>query len=137
MTMRTIALPAFNESGFIGQMVENTVKAAEERSDPFEIIVVDNASTDATAEIVRKISQRDPRVRLISHPENRLEVCQRSDYVGSTEFILNTVRDKARPGQHWLVGTELNLVNRLAEEMKPRGVTVQFMSPMVCMSTAA
>jgi dolichol-phosphate mannosyltransferase len=72
MTMRTIALPAFNESGFIGQMVENTVKAAEERSDPFEVIVVDNASTDATAEIVRKISQRDPRVRLISHPENRL-----------------------------------------------------------------
>jgi len=31
------------------------------------------------------------------------------------------------------VGTELNLVNRLREEMKPRGVTVQFMSPMVCM----
>jgi quinolinate synthase len=70
---------------------------------------------------------------VISHPENRLEVCQRSDYVGSTEFILNTVREKARPGQHWLVGTELNLVNRLAEEMRPKGVTVQFMSPMVCM----
>ena len=31
------------------------------------------------------------------------------------------------------IGTELNLVNRLAEEMKERGVTVQFMSPMVCM----
>jgi quinolinate synthase len=70
---------------------------------------------------------------VISHPENQLEVCLRSDYVGSTEFILNTVRDKARAGQHWLVGTELNLVNRLAEEMKPKGVTVQFMSPMVCM----
>jgi quinolinate synthase len=70
---------------------------------------------------------------VISHPENQLEVCLRSDYVGSTEFILNTVRAKAQSGQHWLVGTELNLVNRLAEEMKPKGVTVQFMSPMVCM----
>ena len=70
---------------------------------------------------------------VISHPENQLEVSRRSDYVGSTEFILNTVREKAQPGQHWLVGTELNLVNRLAEEMKGRGVTVQFMSPMVCM----
>ncbi|HUS24412.1 MAG TPA: quinolinate synthase NadA [Candidatus Binatia bacterium] len=70
---------------------------------------------------------------VISHPENQLDVCLRSDYVGSTEFILNTVRAKAQPGQHWLVGTELNLVNRLAEEMKPKGVTVQFMSPMVCM----
>ena len=70
---------------------------------------------------------------VIGHPENALEVSLRADYVGSTEFILDTVRDQARPGQHWLVGTELNLVNRLAEEMKPRGVTVQFMSPMVCM----
>jgi quinolinate synthase len=77
--------------------------------------------------------QQHPDGVVISHPENRLEVCQRSDYVGSTEFILNTVRDKARPGQHWLVGTELNLVNRLAEEMRPKGVTVRFMSPMVCM----
>ncbi len=69
---------------------------------------------------------------VISHPENTLEVCLKSDYVGSTEFILNTVR-AAKPGTHWLVGTELNLVNRVAEEMKSKGVTVQFMSPMVCM----
>ena len=33
----------------------------------------------------------------------------------------------------WLVGTELNLVNRLAEEVKPQGKTVQFMSSTVCM----
>jgi quinolinate synthase len=70
---------------------------------------------------------------VISHPENQLDVCLRSDYVGSTAFILDTVREKAKSGQFWLVGTELNLVNRLAEEMKPKGVTVQFMSPMVCM----
>ncbi len=55
-----------------------------------------------------------------------------SDYVGSTEYIINTI--KAAPaGTQWLVGTELNLVNRLAEEMKPEGKTVQFMAPTVCM----
>lgn len=69
---------------------------------------------------------------VISHPENAFEVCENSDYVGSTEYILRTVR-AAEPGSHWLVGTELNLVNRLRDEMKPKGVTVQFMSPMVCM----
>jgi quinolinate synthase len=52
--------------------------------------------------------------------------------VGSTEYILSTVR-AAEPGTRWLVATELNLVNRLAEEMKPRGVDVHFMSPTVCM----
>jgi quinolinate synthase len=69
---------------------------------------------------------------VISHPENNYEVVQMSDVVGSTETILRTVRASA-PGTHWLVGTELNLVNRLADEVKPKGVTVQFMSPTVCM----
>ncbi len=69
---------------------------------------------------------------VISHPENSFEVCQKSDYVGSTEYILKTVR-AAKPGSKWLVGTELNLVNRLHDEMKERDVQVQFMSPTVCM----
>lgn len=81
---------------------------------------------------VDEFRRQVPNGRVISHPENALEVCLKSDHVGSTETILKTVR-AAEPGSHWLVGTELNLVNRLAEEMKPKGVTVQFMSPMVCM----
>ncbi|MDB5968594.1 MAG: nadA [Hydrocarboniphaga sp.] len=74
----------------------------------------------------------NPNGLVISHPENSYEVCQKSDFVGSTEYILRTVRG-SQPGTHWLIGTELNLVNRLADEMKPKGVTVQFMSPTVCM----
>jgi quinolinate synthase len=69
---------------------------------------------------------------VISHPECGFEVCRQSDYVGSTDFILRTVKAGA-PNTRWLVGTELNLVNRLAEEMKPQGKIVQFMAPMVCM----
>jgi quinolinate synthase len=75
---------------------------------------------------------RVPGGRVISHPENSFEVCQQSDDVGSTEFILRTVRASA-PGSQWLVGTELNLVKRLADEMRPNGVEVEFMSPTVCM----
>jgi quinolinate synthase len=52
--------------------------------------------------------------------------------VGSTEYIIKVVKEAA-PGTKWLVGTELNLVNRLAEEVKHEGKMVQFMSPMVCM----
>jgi len=81
---------------------------------------------------IAKFRERVPKGLVISHPENDLEVCEKSDFVGSTEYILRTVRS-SEPGTHWLVGTELNLVNRLADEMKPRGVTVEFMSPMVCM----
>ncbi|MDP9139987.1 MAG: quinolinate synthase NadA, partial [Pseudomonadota bacterium] len=75
---------------------------------------------------------RVPGGKVISHPENAMEVCSKSDFVGSTEYILRTVRG-SKAGDHWLVGTELNLVNRLADEMKPLGVKVEFMSPTVCM----
>ena len=68
---------------------------------------------------------------VISHPESPFEVCLNSDYVGSTEYILKTVTD-APAGTKWLVGTELNLVNRLAENMKPQGKLVQFMSHVIC-----
>jgi glycosyltransferase involved in cell wall biosynthesis len=70
--LRSIVLPAFNESGYIAEMIARTLKAGEMRADPFEVIVVNNASTDATAAIVAAIAAREPRVTLISHPENRL-----------------------------------------------------------------
>ena len=58
---------------------------------------------------------------VISHPECSFEVCKNSDYVGSTDYIINTIR-AAKEGTRWLVGTELNLVNRIAEEFKPQGI---------------
>jgi quinolinate synthase len=83
-------------------------------------------------EHIDQFRARYPDTLVISHPECCFEVCEKSDYLGSTESILKTVR-AAAPGTRWLVGTELNLVNRLAEEMKPRSVNVHFMSPMLCM----
>jgi len=81
---------------------------------------------------VLKFRNQHPEGRVISHPECRYEVCKLSDYVGSTEYIIETIRE-APPNTRWLVGTELNLVNRIAEEFRPQGKIVQFMSPLVCM----
>ncbi|MDR4514768.1 quinolinate synthase NadA [Nitrosomonas sp.] len=69
---------------------------------------------------------------VISHPECSFEVCSASDYVGSTEYIIKTIA-AAEEGTRWLVGTELNLVSRIAEEFKSQNKIVQFMSPLVCM----
>ena len=81
---------------------------------------------------IEKFRAQHPDGLVISHPECSFEVCQLSDYVGSTEYIIKTIADSA-PGTHWLVGTELNLVNRLANQFKAEGKTVQFMSSTVCM----
>jgi len=73
-----------------------------------------------------------PEGLVISHPECNFEVCKLSDYVGSTDFIIKTVTE-SKPNTRWLVGTELNLVNRIAEKFKRQGKIVQFMASTVCM----
>jgi quinolinate synthase len=80
---------------------------------------------------VQRFRSQYPEGLVISHPECAFEVCRQSDYVGSTETIIKTVKE-APPGTRWLVGTELNLVSRLAEEVAAEGKTVQFMAPLVC-----
>lgn len=76
--------------------------------------------------------KKHPETIIIAHPEANFEVCEQADYVGSTEMILKTVRE-AKPNTRWLVATELNLVNRLKEEVKGQGKQVHFMSPTVAM----
>ena len=80
---------------------------------------------------IEQFKKEHPDGNIISHPEAPFEVCLNSDFVGSTEYILKTVTE-AEPNTKWLVGTELNLVTRLAEQMKPQGKLVQFMSHVVC-----
>lgn len=80
---------------------------------------------------ILRFRNEHPEGKVIAHPECNFEVCNLSDYVGSTEYILRTVAE-SEPGTRWLVGTELNLVNRLAERMKPEGKIVRFMSSIVC-----
>lgn len=79
-----------------------------------------------------KFRNQHPDGLVISHPECSFEVCRQSDFVGSTEHIVRVIKDAA-PNTRWLVGTELNLVNRLADEVKHEGKIVQFMAPTVCM----
>ena len=70
-----------------------------------------------------------PEIRVIVHPECHENVVNRADLVGSTEFIIRTVK-QAEPDTQWVVGTELNLVNRLKHEEKDKQVF--FLSPTVC-----
>ena len=85
-----------------------------------------------TPEQIDQFKEKYPETQVISHPESSYEVCQKSDYVGSTEYIINTIAN-SEPGSRWLVGTELNLVNRLHEQFQHEGKNVHFMSPTVCM----
>ncbi|MBZ5545642.1 MAG: quinolinate synthase NadA [Acidobacteriia bacterium] len=70
---------------------------------------------------VEKVRAQYPGIGVIAHPECRWEVCQLADEVGSTEFIIKRVAESPA-GSRWAVGTEIHLVNRLAQELPDRFV---------------
>ncbi|WP_236029331.1 quinolinate synthase NadA [Paractinoplanes lichenicola] len=66
-----------------------------------------------TLDSVREVRERVPGVNVLVHPECRHDVVRAADQVGSTEYIIKAL-DAAPSGSAWAVGTELNLVRRLA-----------------------
>jgi quinolinate synthase len=70
-----------------------------------------------------------PGVNVIVHPECQHEVVLKADLVGSTEYIIKTI-DEAAPGTSWAVGTELNLVQRLAKQHADKNIV--FLDKTVC-----
>lgn len=70
--------------------------------------------------------------RIIVHPECTWEVCQQADLVGSTEYIIKTVRE-APPGSCWAVGTEVHLVRRLAAQNPDKHV--RLLAGVQCLCT--
>ena len=66
---------------------------------------------------------------VIVHPECTNEVVSVSDYVGSTEYIIDVVNN-AESGTKWGVGTEINLVKRLASQNPDKEIFC--LDPIVC-----
>jgi quinolinate synthase len=84
-----------------------------------------------TAAQIARVRQQYPGVRVIVHPEVPWDVVQAADDSGSTEYIIRQV-SAAAPGTVWAVGTELHLVNRLAQMMQPEK-TVMSLDPIGCL----
>lgn len=82
-----------------------------------------------TRQCVDEVRAGIPGVNVLVHPECTHEVVSAADYVGSTETIIRTL-DAAEPGSAWAIGTELNLVQRLAENHPDK--TVVFLDKTVC-----
>jgi len=62
----SVVIPAYNEKEGIGPVLEILEEQLRPANRPFEIIVVDDGSTDGTAEMVAK----QPGIKVISHEEN-------------------------------------------------------------------
>jgi quinolinate synthase len=82
-----------------------------------------------TLDCVTEVRERVPGVTVLVHPECRYEVVTAADLVGSTEYIIKTIQ-AAPAGSAWAVGTELNLVRRLAKAHPDK--QIMFLDRTVC-----
>ena len=74
--------------------------------------------TRFTVRQIERLRARHPGIRVIVHPEVPFDVVQAADDSGSTEYIIRTVTNSP-VGSTWAVGTEIHLVNRLAQQVAP------------------
>jgi len=80
-------------------------------------------------EVVDELRATIPDVKILVHPECQHDVVTRADLVGSTEFIIRTI-EAAPAGSTWAIGTELNLVKRLAQAHPDKSIS--FLDKTVC-----
>ncbi|MCX6427629.1 MAG: quinolinate synthase NadA [Actinobacteria bacterium] len=80
-------------------------------------------------ETVKEVRERIPGVNVLVHPECQHDVVMNADVVGSTEMIIRTI-EGASPGSSWAIGTELNLVQRLANAHPDKNIV--FLDKSVC-----
>lgn len=85
-----------------------------------------------TLEQVLSLKKREPATTIIVHPECNFEVTSAADDNGSTSYIIDKIA-QAPAGSKFAVGTEINLVNRLARQFPDK--TIVSLSPYQCLCT--
>ncbi len=85
--------------------------------------------TRFTVAQIQEARKRYPDIKVVVHPECFMEVVQAADCNGSTEYIVKVIRESP-PGSKWAVGTEISLVNRIAQENPDK--LVFCLDPVVC-----
>jgi quinolinate synthase len=80
-------------------------------------------------DVVDELRETIPGINILVHPECQHEVVLKADLVGSTEYIIKTI-EAAPAGSAWAIGTELNLVKRLAQDHPDKRIV--FLDKNVC-----
>lgn len=67
----SVFFPCYNDQGSIGKLIETAVKTLKSHSSDFEVIVVDDGSTDGSRDVLQKYSQKHSELKLVFHKKNK------------------------------------------------------------------
>ncbi|MEQ8390875.1 MAG: glycosyltransferase family 2 protein [Thalassospira sp.] len=71
----SVIIPAYNRASLLSRAVDS---ARTQDFQDLEILIVDDGSSDGTAEVANEIAQKDSRIRVIKHEQNRGEAAARN-----------------------------------------------------------
>lgn len=110
----SIVVTAYNIENYIEEALESCINQTYK---DLEIIVVDDCSTDSTKEIIKKLQEKDERIKLIEHDVNQGAGLARRTGIQKTtgEYVL--ILD----GDDWL---DLNFIEDLAKEAERTGADI-------------
>lgn len=107
----TVVIPALNEEGNLEQAVGDVLLAIDDRFDSYELILINDGSTDRTGEIADKLASKNPAIRVVHHRTNK----------GLGYSVLFGYREAAKEFVMWYPGDNAMLQNSLIEMMKHVG----------------
>lgn len=67
----SVAVMCYNESGSLEAMVRRTVAVLRARGEPFEVVIIEDGSTDGSREIAARLADENAEVRVYQHPTNQ------------------------------------------------------------------
>jgi glycosyltransferase involved in cell wall biosynthesis len=67
----SLVLPAWNEEDYVERAITRALAVLPRVTDDFEIVVVDDASTDRTWELLQGLARRHPQLRIVRHATNQ------------------------------------------------------------------
>jgi len=70
MSKLSVLIPCFNERTTIPEILRR-VLSVELEGIGLEVILIDDGSTDGSTEVITRLAQSEPRIRVITHPRNR------------------------------------------------------------------
>jgi glycosyltransferase involved in cell wall biosynthesis len=71
LSFLSVFFPAYNDEKTIGELVEKAYRVLPSLASRFEVIVVNDGSTDNTGKVLKKLTQKYKDLKIVTHSKNR------------------------------------------------------------------